>query len=69
MRLERIRVICDDEDAEEDIRSVFQRILKDEEWHEAAFRKIDNEICALRVSTLGEESAKIRSIEERSAKK
>jgi rubrerythrin len=37
MRLERIRVICNDDESPEDIRLVFKRILKDEEWHEATF--------------------------------
>lgn len=34
------------------------------EFSEAAFRKIDNEIRALRVATLGEERAKQRSAED-----
>jgi beta-N-acetylhexosaminidase len=34
------------------------------EFTEAAFRKIDNEIWDLRVATLGEERAKIRSVED-----
>lgn len=38
MRLERIRVICDDESAPADIRAVFQKILPEEIWHEKAFR-------------------------------
>lgn len=38
MRLERIRVICTDEDPHvADIRQVFQRILPQEEFHERAF--------------------------------
>ncbi len=38
MRLERIQTIVDDETAPVDIRDVFTRILKDELWHERAFR-------------------------------
>jgi rubrerythrin len=40
MRLERIRTIADDVDAPTDIRLVFQAILKDEVWHEAAFTQL-----------------------------
>lgn len=40
MRLERIRAIAGDETAPDDIRNVFQQILKDEEWHERAFREL-----------------------------
>lgn len=38
MRLERIRAICCDQEAPQDVRDVFQRILKDEVFHEQAFR-------------------------------
>lgn len=37
MRLERIRVIARDVDAPADIRNVFIKILRDEEFHEEAF--------------------------------
>lgn len=40
MRLERIRVIAEDDQAPSDIRKVFQKILKDEEWHAEAFTKM-----------------------------
>jgi len=40
MRLERIRAIASDEDAPADIREVFTKILKDEEWHERAFTEL-----------------------------
>lgn len=40
MRLERIRVIANDEETPADIRAVFQKILPDEEWHEKAFRNL-----------------------------
>lgn len=43
MRLERIRAIAADEDAPADIREVFQKILKDEEWHERAFTELASE--------------------------
>lgn len=43
MRLERIQVICDDEDAPEDIRKVFQRILPMEERHAMWFEILSNE--------------------------
>lgn len=42
MRLARIRVISSDEDAPSDIREVFKKILKDEEWHERAFTKLSS---------------------------
>lgn len=37
MRLERIRVICEDKDTPEDIRIVFEKILVEEEFHAATF--------------------------------
>ncbi len=40
MRLERIRTIAGDESAPADIRSIFQRILEDEVFHERAFREM-----------------------------
>ena len=40
MRLERIKTICADEDAPEDVSEVFQKILKDEEFHAQAFKEI-----------------------------
>lgn len=42
MRLARIRVISSDEDAPSDIREVFKKILKDEEWHEQAFTQLSS---------------------------
>ncbi len=50
MRLERIRTIVADETAPGDIRQVFKDILKQEEFHERAFRKMAGEeemACAL----------------------
>ena len=40
MRLERIRVIAQDETAPVDIRETFVKILKDEVWHEKAFTQL-----------------------------
>lgn len=40
MRLERIRAIAEDESAPNDIRETFIMILKDEVWHEHAFRNL-----------------------------
>lgn len=40
MRLERIQVIVDDFDTPADVREVFTKILKDELWHEQAFREM-----------------------------
>lgn len=51
MRLERIQVICDDEDSPADVREVFQKILKEEIFHEKAFRGMSS-ITALE-ATLG----------------
>lgn len=40
MRLERIKAIASDDTAPADVRDVFQRILKDEMFHERAFRNM-----------------------------
>jgi rubrerythrin len=40
MRLERIQVIADDEEADKDIRDTFRKILKEEIFHERAFREM-----------------------------
>jgi rubrerythrin len=40
MRLERIQVICDDESAPTDVRTTFKQILRQELFHERAFRKL-----------------------------
>lgn len=40
MRLERIRVICEDTSGPEDIREVFLKILPEEEFHERAFAEM-----------------------------
>lgn len=40
MRLERIRVICDDDSAPTDVRDVFKKILREEIFHEKAFRSM-----------------------------
>jgi len=38
MRLERIKVICEDHSAPADVREVFKKILREEIFHERAFR-------------------------------
>ena len=43
MRLERIKVISSDKGAPNDIRSVFLKILPQEEFHERAFREFSSE--------------------------
>lgn len=43
MRLERIRVISEDKSAPADIRETFKKILKDELWHEKAFRSLSTD--------------------------
>jgi rubrerythrin len=40
MRLKRIRAICNDNNAAEDIREVFKKILPQEEFHARAFKKM-----------------------------
>lgn len=40
MRLERINVIVEDKDTPEEVRSVFEKILKQEIFHAAAFEKM-----------------------------
>lgn len=47
MRLERIRAIAEDSDADTDIRETFQRILKDEVFHERTFRSMAGESAML----------------------
>lgn len=49
MRLERIKTICDDESSPTDVRDVFQRILKDELFHERAFRKMAGPVAMSQV--------------------
>lgn len=43
MRLERIRVIANDQSAPDDIRAVFEKILPQEIWHEKAFREMTDQ--------------------------
>lgn len=43
MRLERIKVICEDDSAPTDVRSVFKKILHDELFHERAFKSMAGE--------------------------
>lgn len=43
MRLARIEAIAEDDEAPEDIREVFQRILPEERFHEHAFRMLAGE--------------------------
>lgn len=43
MRLERIKVISGDKTAPEDIRNTFKKILKDELFHERAFRTLSSQ--------------------------
>lgn len=40
MRLKRIKVICEDDQAPSDIRKVFKKILKDELFHAKAFKEM-----------------------------
>lgn len=42
MRLERIRVITEDADAPQDVRETFAKILRDELFHERAFRTMSS---------------------------
>ena len=42
MRLERIKTIVEDKNAPEDIRNTFKKILKDELFHERAFRALSS---------------------------
>lgn len=43
MRLERIRAIVEDTESPSDVKEVFTKILKDEEFHERAFRELTSE--------------------------
>jgi rubrerythrin len=47
MRLERITAICDDNESPEDVKEVFKKILKDELFHEKAFREFSSEQAML----------------------
>jgi rubrerythrin len=40
MRLDRIRVICEDDSAPSDVKNVFKKILREEIFHERAFRSM-----------------------------
>jgi len=44
MRLERIRAIVEDEDSPSDVLEVFNKILRDEEFHEKAFRSLSSDV-------------------------
>lgn len=44
MRLARIRTIVEDKDAPTDIRNTFKKILKDEIFHEKAFKALSSEV-------------------------
>lgn len=55
MRLERIRVIAADANAPADVREVFARILRDEVFHEAAFRNMTTEAARERARASHEE--------------
>lgn len=50
MRLARIEAIVADEDAPEDIRRVFAKILPDERFHERAFRRLAGEAALARTA-------------------
>lgn len=43
MRLEKLQVIANDKEAPSDIRKVFKKILKDEVFHESAFKKLTSQ--------------------------
>lgn len=60
MRLDRIRVISDDEQAPADIRFTFMKILKDEIGHERMFRQLSNP--AALEATLGHHEAGAKSL-------
>ena len=48
MRLERIKAICEDPDADADIKEVFGKILPQEEFHEKAFRSFTTDEAMLK---------------------
>lgn len=45
MRLERIKVIADDPDSPKDVRDTFRKILKDELFHERAFKFMAGDVA------------------------
>lgn len=60
MRLERIQVISEDQAAPADVRLAFQKILKDELWHEKAFRSLSTPSALL--ATLSNHEAGAQSL-------
>lgn len=50
MRLERIRVIANDQTCDEDIRQVFEKILVDEEFHDRAFEALTTKDLIIKYS-------------------
>jgi tRNA isopentenyl-2-thiomethyl-A-37 hydroxylase MiaE len=59
MRLARIRAISNDPTADADIREVFKKILKDEIFHEKAFRSMSTPEAMAKTFPNHEEGAKI----------
>ncbi len=55
MRLDRIRVIAEDDTGPRDIQGVFQKILPQEIWHEKVFREAAGEL-AMRATETGHEA-------------
>jgi rubrerythrin len=58
MRLERIRVIASDAEAPPDIRAVFERILRDEEFHARAFQELAGSAAIARTAQLHQEGSR-----------
>lgn len=59
MRLERIKVIAMDDEAPEDVRTVFLKILADEVFHEEAFRTLAGEDAMMNTQASAEEGKRV----------
>lgn len=64
MRLARIRAIVNDEESPADIRDVFSKILKEEEFHERAFKSMTTDEIYENTKTLHESGMRVLGLVE-----
>lgn len=63
MRLVRIRALCECEEIDEDIRNVFKRILPEEVFHEAAFKRLSSPEALEKMSGKHQEGLRLLGLE------
>lgn len=63
MRLVRIRALCECEGIDEDIRNVFKRILPEEVFHEAAFKRLSSPEALEKMSGKHQEGLRLLGLE------